>query len=73
MVDVTLPVKEHDQSIMVTEDAAQVETTDTQLGQVLGSKRVTEILRMAGVRVALAKSKPCQPPMFFGSVLSEAA
>jgi hypothetical protein len=28
---------------MVTENAAQVETTDTQLGQVLGSKKVTEI------------------------------
>jgi len=43
VVDVTLQVKEQDQSIMVTEDAAQVETTDTQLGQVLGSKKVTEI------------------------------
>jgi hypothetical protein len=28
---------------VVTEDAAQVETTDTQLGQVLGSKKVMEI------------------------------
>jgi hypothetical protein len=35
VLDVTLQVKEQDQSIMVTEDAAQVETTDTQLGQVL--------------------------------------
>src|SRR5258708_33043071 len=43
VVDVTLQVKQQDQSIMVTEDAAQVETTDTQLGQVLGSKKVTEI------------------------------
>jgi hypothetical protein len=43
VLDVTLQVKEQDQSIMVTEDAAQVETTDTQLGQVLGSKKVTEI------------------------------
>src|ERR1700687_5786572 len=43
VVDVTLQVKEQDQSIMVTEDAAQVETTDTQLGQVLGTKKVTEI------------------------------
>jgi hypothetical protein len=43
VLDVTLQVKEQDQSIVVTEDAAQVETTDTQLGQVLGSKKVTEI------------------------------
>src|ERR1700736_3956609 len=43
VVDVTLQVKEQDQSIVVTEDAAQVETTDTQLGQVLGTKKVTEI------------------------------
>ncbi|HEV7512709.1 MAG TPA: carboxypeptidase regulatory-like domain-containing protein [Candidatus Acidoferrum sp.] len=43
VVDVTLQVKEQDQSIVVTENAAQVETTDTQLGQVLGTKKVTEI------------------------------
>src|SRR3984893_4864355 len=43
VVDVTLQVQEQDQSIMVTENAAQVETTDTQLGQVLGAKKVTEI------------------------------
>jgi hypothetical protein len=43
VLDVTVQVKEQDQSVMVTEDAAQVETTDTQLGQVLGSKKVTEI------------------------------
>jgi hypothetical protein len=43
VLDVTLQVKEQDESIMVTEDAAQVETTDTQLGQVLGSKKVIEI------------------------------
>src|ERR1700736_2253666 len=43
VLDVTLQVKEQDQSIMVTEDAAQVETTDTQLGQVLGSQKVSEI------------------------------
>src|ERR1700732_4181555 len=43
LVDITLPVQEQDQSIMVTENAAQVETADTQLGQVLGSKKVTEI------------------------------
>jgi hypothetical protein len=43
LVDVTLKVREQDQSVMVTENAAQVETTDTQLGQVLGSQKVTEI------------------------------
>ena len=43
IVDILLQLKEQDQSVMVTEDAAQVETTDTQLGQVLGSKKVTEI------------------------------
>src|ERR1700730_4046970 len=43
VVDVTLRVKEQDQSIMVTENAAQVETTDTQLWQVLGTKKVSEI------------------------------
>jgi len=43
VLDVTLQVKQQDQSIVVTEDSAQVETTDTQLGQVLGSKKVTEI------------------------------
>ena len=43
VLDVTLQVKEQDQSIMVMENTAQVETTDTQLGQVLGSKKVTEI------------------------------
>jgi len=43
VVDVTLQVKEQDQSIVVTENPARVETTDTQLGQVLGTKKVTEI------------------------------
>jgi len=43
VLDVTLQVKQQDQSIVVTEGGAQVETTDTQLGQVLGSKKVTEI------------------------------
>src|SRR5580692_4815805 len=43
VLDVTLQVKHQDQSIVVSEDAAQVETTDTQFGQVLGSKKVTEI------------------------------
>src|SRR3984893_10384189 len=43
VADVTLQVKQQDQSVMVTEDEAQVETTDTQLGQILGSTKVTEI------------------------------
>lgn len=43
VVDVTLEVKQQDESVVVMEDAAQVETTDTQLGQVLGTKKVTEI------------------------------
>ena len=43
VVDIILQVKEQEQSIVVTEDAAQVETTDTQLGQVLGTKKVTQI------------------------------
>jgi hypothetical protein len=43
VLDVILQIKEQDQSIVVTEGTAQVETTDTQLGQVLGSKKVTEI------------------------------
>ncbi|MBV9889236.1 MAG: TonB-dependent receptor, partial [Acidobacteria bacterium] len=43
VLDVTLRVKEQDQSIVVTEGTGQVETTDTQLGQVLGSRKVTEI------------------------------
>jgi hypothetical protein len=43
VVDVTLQLKEQEQSVVVTENAAQVETTDTQLGQVLGTKKVTEI------------------------------
>jgi len=43
VLDVILQIKEQDQSIVVTEGTAQVETTDTQPGQVLGSKKVTEI------------------------------
>jgi len=43
VLDVTLQLKEQGQSVVVTEGAAQVETTDTQLGQVLGSRKVTEI------------------------------
>jgi hypothetical protein len=43
VLDVTLQLKEQAQSVVVTESASQVETTDTQLGQVLGSRKVTEI------------------------------
>ena len=43
VLDVTLQLTEQSQSVVVTEGAAQVETADTQLGQVLGSKKVTEI------------------------------
>src|SRR3984893_865190 len=43
VADVTLQVKQQDQSVVVTEDGAQVETTDTQLGQILGTTKVTEI------------------------------
>src|SRR4029077_11813841 len=43
VLDVTLLVQQQDQSVVVTEGATQVETTDTQLGQVLGSRKVTEI------------------------------
>jgi hypothetical protein len=43
VLDVTLQVKAQDQSIVVSENPVQVETSDTQLGQVLGSKKVTEI------------------------------
>ena len=43
VMDVTLQVKEQNESVVVMEDPAQVETTDTQLGQVLGTKKVTEI------------------------------
>src|SRR6202049_1360140 len=43
VADVTLQVKKQEQSVMVTEDEAQVETTDAQLGQILRSTKVTEI------------------------------
>jgi hypothetical protein len=43
VVDVTLQLEQQNQSVVVTEGGAQVETTDTQLGQVLGSTKVTEI------------------------------
>jgi hypothetical protein len=43
VVDVKLELSEQSEAVMVTEDATQVETSDTQLGQVIGSKQVTEI------------------------------
>jgi hypothetical protein len=43
VVDVILQLEQQSQSVVVTEGEAQVETTDTQLGQVLGSTKVTEI------------------------------
>src|ERR1700730_3388500 len=45
VVDVTLQLGEQNQNITVsvTEDPVQVETTDTQLGEVIGSKQVAEI------------------------------
>jgi hypothetical protein len=43
VVDVKLQLSEQSEAVMVTEDATQVETSDTQLGQVIGSKQVTEI------------------------------
>ena len=42
-VDVTLQLSEQGQSVTVTEGAVQVETADTQLGQVIDSKQVTSI------------------------------
>jgi Carboxypeptidase regulatory-like domain len=42
-IDVTLQVGQQAQSVTVAEEAARVEATDTQLGQVIGSKQVTEI------------------------------
>jgi hypothetical protein len=42
-VDVTLQLSEQDQTVTVTEGAARVETSDTQLGQVIDSKQVTSI------------------------------
>jgi Carboxypeptidase regulatory-like domain len=45
VVDVTLQLSEQSQNITVsvTEDPVQVEATDTQLGEVIGSKQVAEI------------------------------
>jgi hypothetical protein len=42
-VDITLQVSEQNQTVTVTENGARVETSDTQLGQVIDSKQVTSI------------------------------
>jgi hypothetical protein len=42
-VDVTLQVSDQNQTVTVTEGAARVETSDTQLGQVIDSKQVMSI------------------------------
>ena len=43
VLDVTLQIAQQSQTVVVTEGGAQVETADTQLGQVLGGQKVTEI------------------------------
>lgn len=42
-VDVTLQVSDQNQTVTVNEGAARVETSDTQLGQVIDSKQVTSV------------------------------
>jgi hypothetical protein len=42
-VDVTLQVSDQNQTVSVNEGAARVETSDTQLGQVIDSKQVTSV------------------------------
>jgi hypothetical protein len=42
-VDVTLQINEQNATVTVTEGAAQVETSDTQLGQVINSAQVTAL------------------------------
>jgi hypothetical protein len=42
-VDLTLRVSEQNEAVTVTETGAHVETTDTELGQVIDSKQVTSI------------------------------
>src|SRR5580692_11623774 len=42
-VDVTLQVSDQSQTVTVTEGAARVETSDTQLGQVINSQQITSI------------------------------
>jgi len=42
-IDITLELSSQNETVTVTENAAQVETSDTQLGEVIGSKQVTSI------------------------------
>ncbi len=42
-VDVTMQLSEQNQTVTVTEGATRIETSDTQLGQVIGSKQATDI------------------------------
>jgi len=42
-VDITLELGEEHETVVITESAARVETSDTQLGQVIDSKQVTSI------------------------------
>ena len=42
-IDVTLQLSEQNQTVRVTENGARVETSDTQLGQVIESKQVTSV------------------------------
>jgi hypothetical protein len=42
-VDITLELGEQHEAVVITESAAHVETSDTQLGQVIDSKEVTSI------------------------------
>lgn len=42
-IDITLQVSEQNETLTVTENGARVETSDTELGQVIDSKQVTSI------------------------------
>jgi hypothetical protein len=42
-IDITMELSSQNETVTVTENAAQVETSDTQLGAVIGSKQVTSI------------------------------
>ena len=42
-IDITMELSSQNETVTVTENAAQVETSDTQLGEVIGSKQVTSI------------------------------
>ena len=42
-IDISLQIIEQDQTVTVSESGARVETSDTQLGEVIGSRQVTSI------------------------------